>query len=244
MNELPPPPETNDAGDACADNTCANGICTKMKQHSMIHIIFASLLLVFVAIGYYPSGDGPKYDPIERKTASANATADTRAAIDKENAEIDKKNTEAREEVEKASKKWEKSGRENQAAIRLLARFLAGLLAAVWAVFFVCSYLVRPLLKFLNDFLGEDFAKVITPLFLLGIAYVLATLVVQNTSVKEIGGHGFVVTLIAYANHILRPVLGFIIDFTEFVVKTWTVSIAYLLIIVYAILRKFVKPAQ
>lgn len=239
MNELPPPIEPNDSGDACASH-----ICTKIKQHWLIHILFASLLLVFVAIVHYPSGEGPKFDPIENKTAPAGATAETRAAIAKENAEIDKKNTEAKEEVAKAMKKWQKSGRENQAALRLLARFLGGLLAALWVVFFVCSYLVRPLLKFLKNFLGEDFAKVITPLFLLGIAYVLATIVVQNTSVKELTGHGFVVTLIAYANHILRPFLGFIIDFTEFVVKNWTVGVAYLLIIVYALVRKFKQPVE
>jgi hypothetical protein len=235
MNELPPPqpPEPCNAGH----------ICGKIKQDSKLHLIVAGLLLLFVTVGYYPSGDGPKYDPIEQKTVPATATADTRAAIDKENAEIDKKNAEAREEAAKAMKKWEKSGRENQAAMRLLAKFAAGLLAALWVVFFVCSYLVRPLLKFLKDFLGEDFAKVITPLFLLGIAYVLATIVLQNT-VKELTGHGFVVTLIAYANHILRPFLGFIIEFTEFVVKNWTVGVAYLLIIVYAILRKFAKPVE
>ena len=235
MTELPPPPpELNHAGD----------VCTKIKRDSMIHLIFAALLLVFVGVGYYPSGEGPKYDPIERKTAPAAATADTRAAIDKENVEIDKKNAEGQEESAKAMKKWQKSGRENEAAIRLLARFLGGLLAALWVVFFVCSYLVRPLLKFLKDFLGEDFAKVITPLFMLGIAYVLATIVLQNSSVKEITGHGLVVTLIAYANHILRPFLGFIIDFTEFVVKNWTVGVAYLLIIVYAIVRKFKRPVE
>ena len=236
MNELPPPPppEPNNAVHVCA----------QIKKDSMIHWIVAALLLIFVSIAYYPSGEGPKFEPIEHKTAPATATADTRAAIDKENAEIDKKNGEARDENAKAMKQWEKSGRENQAAMRLLARFLAGLLAALWVVFFVCSYLVRPLLKFLKDFLGEDFAKVITPLFMLGIAYVLATIVVQNSSVKELTGHGFVVTLIAYANHILRPFLGFIIDFTEFVVKNWTVGTAYLLIIVYAIVRKFKKPVE
>lgn len=231
MNELPPP----------APNPTVH-ICTRIRQDAMIHLIFAALLAVFVSVAYYPSGDGPKFDPIERKTAAANATADTRAAIDKENAEIDKKNVEAQEETAKAMKKWQKSGRENQAAMRLLARFVAGLLAAAWAVFAVCSYLVRPLLKFLTDFLGEDFAKVITPLFMLGIAYVLATLVMQNLSVKELAGHGFVVTLIAYVNHLLRPFLSVIIDFTEFVVKNWTVGTAYLLIIVYAIVRKFKQP--
>jgi len=235
MNELPPPPpEPNNAVHVFA----------QIKKDSMIHWIIAALILVFVGIAYYPSGEGPKFEPIEHKTAPATATADTRAAIDKENAEIDKKNGEARDENAKAMKQWEKSGRENQAAMRLLARFLAGLLAALWVAFFVCSYLVRPLLKFLKAFLGEDFAKVITPLFMLGIAYVLATIVVQNSSVKELTGHGFVVTLIAYANHILRPFLGFIIDFTEFVVKNWTVGTAYLLIIVYAIVRKFKKPVE
>jgi hypothetical protein len=235
MKELPPPqpPEPCNAGH----------ICGKIKQDSKIHLIVAALLALFVTVGYFPSGEGPKFEPIEQKTVPATATADTRAAIDKENAEIDKKNVEGREEAAKAMKKWEKSGRENEAAMRLLAKFAAGLLAALWVVFFVCSYLVKPLLKFLKDFLGEDFAKVITPLFLLGIAYVLATIVLQNT-VKELTGHGFVVTWIAYANHILRPFLGFIIEFTEFVVKNWTVGVAYLLIIVYAIVRKFAKPVE
>ena len=236
MNELTPPSPSEPSN--------AVHVCGKIRQDSKIHLIFAGLLAVFVAIGYYPSGDGPKFDPIEHKTIPVAASADTRVAIDKENAEIDKKNVEGQEKSAKAMKDWQKSGRENQAAMRLLAQFAAGLLAALWVVFFVCSYLVKPLLKFLKDFLGEDFAKVITPLFLLGIAYVLATIVVQNSSVKELGGHGFVVTLITYANHILRPFLGFIIEFTEFVVKNWTVGVAYLLIIVYAILKKFAKPVQ
>ncbi len=237
MTELPPPPPPPEP------NTAGN-VCGRIKQDSIIHLVIVALLAIFVAVGYYPSGEGPKFDPIERKTAPVAASADTRAAIDKENAEIDKKNAEGQEEVAKALKHWQKSGRENQAAIRLLAQYAAGLLAALWVVFFVSSYLIRPLLKFLKEFLGEDFAKVITPLFLLGIAYVLATIVVQNTSVKELAGHGFVVTLIQLANHILRPFLGFIIDFTEFVVKNWTVGAAYLLIIVYAIVRKFKKPVE
>jgi hypothetical protein len=62
--------------------------------------------------------------------------------------------------------------------------------------------------------------------------------------VKDLTGHGFVVTLIAYANHLLRPVLGFVMEFTEFVVKNWTVGAAYLLIIVYAIVRKFKRPVE
>lgn len=237
MNELPPPPpppETSTAGD----------VFGKIKKDAKIHLIFAALLAVFIGIGYFPSGEGPKFDPIEHKTAPATASADTRAAIDKENAEIDKKNTDGREELAKALKDWQKSGRENQAALRLLAQFLASLLASLWVVFFVCSYLVKPLLKFLKDFLGEDFAKVITPLFMLGIAYVLATNVVQNLAVKDLSGHGLVVTLIHYVNHILRPFLGFIINFTEFIVKNWTVGVAYLLIIVYAIVRKFAKPVE
>ncbi|MEO6789134.1 MAG: hypothetical protein ABI318_23675, partial [Chthoniobacteraceae bacterium] len=174
----------------------------------------------------------------------AAASAETRVAIDKEYAEIDKKNTEAQEKVVREQRAWEKHGRENHMAMRMLAQFFAALLAALWVVFFVCSYLVRPLLKFLKDFLGEDFAKVITPMVVLGIAYVLAEIVVQNSSVKDLGGHGLVVTIITYINHVLRPFLGFIIDFTEFVVKNWTVGLVYLAIVVYAIIRKFKTPVQ
>jgi hypothetical protein len=127
-----------------------------------------------------------------------------------------------------------------------MAQFCAALVAALWVVFFVCSYMVRPLLKFLKDFLGDDFAKVITPIVVLGIAYVLATIILQNTSLKELGpgGYGFTVTVISYINHVLRPFLGFIINFTEFVVKNWTVGLVYLAIVVYAIIRKFKKPVQ
>ena len=221
-----------------------HNVCAKIKRDTNIHLIIAVLLALLVTAGYYPSPDGPKYMPVEHKEIPAAASADTRAAIDKDNAEIDKKNTEDQLKVAKAQREWEKHGRENHTALRTLARFTAALLAAFWVVFFVCSYLVMPLLKFLKDFLGEDFAKVITPLVLLGVAYVLASIVVQNTSVKELPPSGFVTTIITFANHIIRPFLGFIIDFTDFVVKNWTVGLVYLAIVIYAIVRKFVRPVQ
>lgn len=216
----------------------------KMRKDAMIHVIIAVALAVFVIAGYFPSPEGPKYDPIERKEIPAAASAETRVAIDKENVEIDKKNAEGREKLVRKQREWEKDGRANHLAMRMMAQFCAALLAALWVVFFVCSYLVRPLLKFLKDFLGDDFARVITPMVVLGISYVLAQIVLQNTSVKELGGHGFTVTVIAYLNHVLRPFLGFIVNFTEFVVKNWTVGLVYLAIVIYAIIRKFKTPVQ
>ncbi len=235
MNDISQQPtETNDTGD----------IFQRIRKDSMVHLIFAALLAIFVTAGYFPSPDGPKYEPVERREIPAAASAETRVAIDKENAEIDKKNTEAQQKVAKDQRAWEKSGRENYIAMTTLARFAAGLCAALWVVFFVCSYLVRPLLKFLRDFLGQDFAKVITPIVFLGIAYVLAQIILQSTSGKEVIGHGFVVTVIQFTNHILRPFLRFIIDSTEFIVKNWTVGLIYLAIVVYAIIRKFKKPVE
>ncbi len=231
---LPPPVVTSET----------NNVCAKIKRDSKTNLIFAALLAIFVVAGYLPSTDGPKYEAIEHKEIPAAATADTRAAIDKDNAEIDKKNTEGQQKVSKAQREWEKHGRENRMALVTLARFGAAMLAALWVVFFVCSYLVTPLLKFLKDFLGEDFAKVITPMVLLGVAYVLAEIVVQNSSVKELPPYGYVATIINFANHIIRPFLGFIINFTDFVVKNWTVGLVYLSIVIYAIIRKFVKPVQ
>lgn len=219
-------------------------VCAKIKRDSNIHLIIAVLLAFLVTAGYYPSSNGPKYEPVEHKEIPAAASADTRSAIDKDNAEIDKKNTEDQQKIAKDQREWEKHGRENRMALLTLARFAAALLAAFWVVFSVCSYLVMPLLKFLKDFLGEDFAKVITPLVLLGVAYVLASIIVQNLSVKELPPHGFVTTFINYTNHVLRPFLGFIIDFTDFVVKNWTVGLVYLAIVIYAIIRKFVRPVQ
>ena len=235
MSDIPPPPtESSEAGN----------VSQKIRQDSKIHLMFAVLLAIFVAAGYYPSAEGPKYEPIEHKEISATASVETRTAIDKDNADIDKKNIEGQQKIVKTQREWEKHGRENHLALLTLARFGAALFAALWVVFFVCSYLVKPLLKFLKDFLGEDFAKVITPIVLLGVAYVLAQIVVQNSSVKELPTHGLVATIINFANHIIRPFLGFVIDFTEFVVKNWTVGLVYLSIVVYAIIRKFVRPVQ
>ena len=56
--------------------------------------------------GYFPSSEGPKYEAIERKEIPAAASAETRVAIDKENAEIDKKNAEGRERVVKEQREW------------------------------------------------------------------------------------------------------------------------------------------
>ncbi len=222
----------------------ADSVCAKLKRDSTTHLIFAALLAIFVIAGYMPSTDGPKYEAIEHKEIPAAATTDTRAAIDKENAEIDKKNSEGQQKDAKDQREWVKHGRENRLAQVTLARFAAALLAAFWVVFFVCSYLVTPLLKFLRDFLGDDFAKVITPMVLLGVAYVLANIVVQNSAVKELPPYGVVATLVNFTNHIIRPFLGFIIEFTEFVVKNWTVGLVYLFIVIYAIIRKFVRPVQ
>ena len=235
MNDtFPPPVEVNET----------NNVCAKVKRDAVPNLIFAALIAIFVVAGYMPSTEAPKYEFIEHKEIPAAASTDTRAAIDKENVEIDKKNTEGQQKEAKALREWTKHGKENRMAQVTLAKFAAALLAASWVVFFVCSYLVRPLLKFLRDFLGEDFAKVITPLVLLGVAYVLASIVVQNSSVKDLPPYGVVATIVNLANHIIRPFLGFIIDFTEFVVKNWTVGLVYLSIVIYAIIRKFVRPVQ
>ncbi len=211
----------------------------------MLHIIIATVLAVLVIAGYYPSPDGPKYDPIERQDVPVTASAETRVAIDKANAEIDKTNAERQQSVLKEQRAWEKHGRERHTAFVALMRFGAALLAALWVVYAVCAYLVKPLLKFLKDFLGEEFAKVGTPMVLLGIAYVLALILRQNSGNGQgLPTHGLVLTVITYIQHVIRPFVGFIIDFTEFVVKNWTVAMVYLLIVVYAILRKFVRPVQ
>ena len=143
MTEIPPPTtETKEAGNAFQ----------KMRKDARIHLIIAAALAVFVIAGYYPSSEGPTYEPIERKEIPAAASAETRVALDKANVEIDKKNAEGREKLVKEQREWEKTGKANHLAMRLMAQYLAALVAALWVVFFVCSYLVRPLLKFLKDF--------------------------------------------------------------------------------------------
>ena len=236
MNEITPP--------APAENNEACGICRKIQRDAKFHAIIAAVLAVFVIFGYFPSPDGPKFEPVEHKEIPASASADTRAAIDKENAEIDKKNAERRDETAKASREWEKKGRDNFLARRMLAQFLAALVAALWAAFFICAYLVVPMLKFLKDFLGGDFAKVVTPLVVLGIAYVVASIIQQSLPVKDLPSHGFVATVMQLVNHVLQPLLGAVTIFTEFVVKNWTVGLVYLAIVVYAIIRKFKQPVQ
>jgi hypothetical protein len=123
-------------------------------------------------------------------------------------------------------------------------RFTAAVAAVLWVGFVIISYLLRPMLSALSRMLGADFAAVLSPLVLIGVFSALA--VVTNTAVNQFmpKSAGFLASFQAIVFSVVTPICAIILEFRDFILNNWMVSVAYLLVVLFVVLKKFFKTNE
>ncbi|MBP7949355.1 MAG: hypothetical protein KA004_06840 [Verrucomicrobiales bacterium] len=209
----------------------------------VVHVIFAALLLVFVCGGYIPSLDPPKPDLETALRIPHKATDEQKKKLEEDNKKIAERNQEKTEEAATELDEWRNGGQERMEKWLAFCRFGALLIAALWLIYCVVAYLINPLLGFLARFVGPEFAAVLSPLILLGLFSVLAR-ILQNASQSIQTKSGFMAAGIQYVKHIIDPACAAAISFADLVLRNWVVGSAYLVVVIYTVLRKYIRPVN
>lgn len=207
-----------------------------------IHWIFAGIFFLFVAAGNIPSLAPPKADVETLMRVPKGAKASVIEAIESENKVIRERNDERELKASEELDEWNNKGKKRMALWLMFSQYLTGVILSIWIVYTIITVVLWPLLAGLAKFLGADFASIITPVVLLGLADVTAKSITQNIPTLPAEASGVLPALLTFIDFIIRPACNLITSFADVVLRNWVVGTAYLIIVIYAVLRKYFQP--